>query len=64
LKEEALYRTLRRACFGTGYRLQNEWAWYTIWVAVVSTSNGNVMWLPEVIISYYEEFSRKIIAHN
>jgi hypothetical protein len=24
LKEEALYRTLRRACFGTGYRLQNE----------------------------------------
>jgi hypothetical protein len=38
-------------------------AWYTIWVAVVSTSDGNVVWLTEVILSYYQEDIHKIIAH-
>jgi hypothetical protein len=37
--------------------------WYKIWAAVASTSDGNIMWLTEVITSYYNEGSHKIIAH-
>jgi hypothetical protein len=39
-------------------------AWLKIWIAVASTSDGNIMWLTKVINSYYKEDSHKIIAHK